>query len=493
MGRFLRGRRVVALQDKDEAGANHVAVVLKAVDGVAASSAALLLPDLPPRGDVSDWLNAGGTVAALVEQAEAALLGEVPEAETLPLADLAAWDGTMPTPKTFIMAGLVPARELTLLTGAGGSNKSTFGQQLATCSAAGVPMLGVDVAQGAALYITAEDDEDRLHWMQEHICKALELRMVDLVGKLHLASIRGRLGNEIATYDHNGKLCPSPAFTILRATIIATQARLVVLDNSAHLFAGNENDRGQVTAFVNLLYSLCTELGVTLILIAHTNKAGDSWSGSTAWLNAVRSQIVLERPENSDDPDARVLKLGKANYARQGEELAFRWHEFALVRDEDLSPSLRAELAATAAATAGNTRFMELLDKATAEKRAVSASRAARNYAPRIFAGMTGAKGMKEKAFEGALERLLHLREIVAEGNVYKRGNRVWVTGIARAESAPTAAPTMHKPSAPTRTNQHLQPAPSTHTYTTYNGRGPSGSAAPDTHEYFSGDREPEF
>jgi hypothetical protein len=48
-------------------------VVLKAVADLAASSARLLLPDLPPKGDVSDWLDAGGTVAALVEQAERVL------------------------------------------------------------------------------------------------------------------------------------------------------------------------------------------------------------------------------------------------------------------------------------------------------------------------------------------------------------------------------------------------------------------------------------
>ena len=107
------------------------------------------------------------------------------------------------------MPGYIPSRELTLATGAGGANKSTFGQQLATCVAGGVPMLGIDVMQGNALYITAEDDEDRLHWMQAHICKAVGLSMASLAGRLHLASLRGRLGNEIATFDVEGKLRPS--------------------------------------------------------------------------------------------------------------------------------------------------------------------------------------------------------------------------------------------------------------------------------------------
>lgn len=387
---------------------------------------------------------------------------------------------TAAKPKTFLMAGFVPAGELTLATGAGGANKSTFGQQLATCAAGGVSMLGVAVQPGAALYVTAEDDEDRLHWMQEHICRAVGVEMASLAGKLHLVSLRGRLGNELALFDAEGKLRPTPSFALLKSTIAATEAKLLVLDNAAHLFAGNENDRGQVTAFVNLLYSLCVDLGVTIMLVAHANKAGDSYSGSTAWLNAVRSQIVLSRPEGSVDPDERLLTLGKANYARQGEELRFRWHGFALKLDTDLPSDQRAELAASAAAATANARFLELLEKTRLEKRAVSASRAARNFAPRIFAGMTGAKGMKEASFEGALERLLHLGEIVAEGRVYQRENRAWVSGIVRAESAPTPAPTMHQPPAQTRTDQHHQPAPVTHPHTTYGTGGAFERRPPD-------------
>lgn len=174
-----------------------------------------------------------------------------------PLADLNQWSLRQAEAKRFVMKGFVPDREMTLITGAGGANKSTFGQQLATCCAAAVPMLGIDVEPVSSLYLTCEDDDDRLHWMAQHICNTLGLKMADLVGRLHLSSLRGQLGNELASFDMEGKLKPSPSFASLRATIISTNARLVVLDNAAHFFAGNENDRGQVTAFVNLLYSLC--------------------------------------------------------------------------------------------------------------------------------------------------------------------------------------------------------------------------------------------
>jgi len=465
----LQGRRVVVLQDNDEAGANHVAAVLAAVDGIAASASALLLPNLPVKGDVSDWLAQGGSTDELVRLAEAVL--HVP-AETFAIANLMDWAEREPTPKSFRMAGFVPEQEVTIFPGPGGVGKSTFALQLCACSAAGAPMLGIDVQQGPALYVTAEDDDRENHWRLKKIATAIGTTLQDLAGKLHIVSLRGKLNNELATFDGEGRLRPAPAYNLLRATIEATRSKLIVLDNVGHLYVGNEIDRGQVTGFINLLYQLCRELGVTVVLIAHPNKAGDSYSGSTAWLNAVRSQIILARPEDSFDPDQRVLTLGKANYARPDQQLTFRWHDFAFVRDEDLPADTRAQIAHTAAAGIANERFLELLEKTRKEKRAVSASRAARNFAPRVFAGMTGAAGVPEAAFEGALERLLHLEKIVAEGRVYQRENRAWVTGIVRTDRAPTPAPTMHEPPAQTRTLTLHQPAPSTHPYTTYREAG---------------------
>jgi RecA-family ATPase len=477
----LSGRRVIVLQDNDAAGDQHVEAVLKALDGVAETAAALFLPGLPPKGDVSDWLDAGGDAATLADLAEGVLAGEAaPEPETLPLADLGLWSATKPVPKSFIMAGLVPARELTLLTGAGGCNKSTFGQQLATCVAAGLPMLGVEVCEGSALYITAEDDEDRLHWMQDHICRALGVRMETLTGKLHLGSIRGRLGNELATFDGEGKLRPSPFFHVLRSTVVATKARLVVLDNSAHLFAGNENDRQQVTAFANLIYSLCTDLGVTVILVGHTNKAGDSWSGSTAWLNAVRSQVVLERPESAIDPDVRVLRLGKANYSRQGAEMHFRWHDFALVRDDDLPADTRAALEATIASNAVNEAFLRCLRERAAqgEGRGVGPS-SGPNYAPKQFEGMPQAKGLKSKALKEAMDRLFSIGAIETYEHVVPGKGRS-VTLIREARTPPNGPPERFPNTGPERPRTVHPNTPANTPYTTYNGHGPSGPAAPD-------------
>ncbi len=71
----LRGRRVIILPDNDEPGRKHGQAVARFLHGVAARASVLELAGFPPaarpdwrmpeKGDVSDWLDAGGTVEEL--------------------------------------------------------------------------------------------------------------------------------------------------------------------------------------------------------------------------------------------------------------------------------------------------------------------------------------------------------------------------------------------------------------------------------------------
>ncbi len=469
----LAGCSIIILPDNDDEGRAFAERAAKDIEACRGTAHIIELPGLPPKGDIIDWSGSADELRVIVDQALN------PPVKTFPVADLTVWDGKTPLAKPFLMPGFVPSRELTLATGAGGANKSTFGQQLATCVAAGCPMLGVDVMRGRALYVTAEDDEDRLHWMQAHICKALGVGMASLSGSLHLVSLRGRLGNELATFDVEGKLRPAPSFNMLRATIERSCADLVVLDNAAHLFAGNENDRQQVTAFVNLLYSLCRELGATIILVAHANKAGDTYSGSTAWLNAVRSQIVIQRPETSVDPDERVITLGKANYARQGQELRFRWHDFALILDDELPADTRAEIAANVAASAANEAFIACLRARVeqGEGREVGPSPGP-NYAPSQFETMPQAKHYKKEALKKAMDRLFEIGKIETRTYRNKAKGRD-VTVIVEVENpSPNASPNASRTLSP-NTPEPAENHPRTHTvYTSYKGAA-SQAAAP--------------
>lgn len=97
----LAGADVVLLPDNDEPGHAHMRHIAKQLAGVARSVRILELPELAAKGDVSDWLNAGHTIAELAELATTApdgTTGHTDDATTAPddddavIARLAALD-----------------------------------------------------------------------------------------------------------------------------------------------------------------------------------------------------------------------------------------------------------------------------------------------------------------------------------------------------------------------------------------------------------------
>ncbi len=62
---YFKGRHLALLPDNDGAGEEHVKKICNELEEVAASIRIVDLPELPDKGDVSDWLDAGGTLEEL--------------------------------------------------------------------------------------------------------------------------------------------------------------------------------------------------------------------------------------------------------------------------------------------------------------------------------------------------------------------------------------------------------------------------------------------
>jgi hypothetical protein len=65
LNEHFRGREVYILPDNDEPGRKHAGDVATHLHGIAAKVVIVTLPGLPDKGDVSDWLNAGGSLETL--------------------------------------------------------------------------------------------------------------------------------------------------------------------------------------------------------------------------------------------------------------------------------------------------------------------------------------------------------------------------------------------------------------------------------------------
>ena len=400
---------------KDLGGSSYLARLTGDGQGLLAPQALVeQIAEMAERRRRREWLS--DELAACCDLAQP-LTGLMPPeafgaAGRLQPMDLAALSKLEPVPKAFTVPKIAPAGEVTLFTGPGAVGKSLLAQQICSAIAAGKPTIGLALDRAPAIYVTCEDDRDQLHWRQAHICKALGVEMADLDRMLHLISLRGEPDNAIAHFAPDGRLTPAPLYGRLAQLIKDTGARLVGLDNVAHLFAGNENDRHQVTGFVNLLNRLAGETGTAILLLGHPNKAGASYSGSTAWLNAVRSQVFMARLEGeAADPDQRTLSINKPNYTRAGEGLQFRWHEWAFVLDEEIPAEERAVLDETARTATDNAVFLACLAERTEQRRAVSENRSP-TFAPSVFATMPESKGIGRERLEAAMDRLFRLGRV---------------------------------------------------------------------------------
>ena len=92
----LRGRRVAILPDNDDAGRRHAEQVAASLAGVAAAVRILHLPGLPKKGDVSDWLAAGGTARELLGIADSAPEYASTDARVVLDIDVGGWPPVEP-------------------------------------------------------------------------------------------------------------------------------------------------------------------------------------------------------------------------------------------------------------------------------------------------------------------------------------------------------------------------------------------------------------
>lgn len=351
----------------------------------------------------------------------------------LPLVDVTRWIGAEPPERRWIVPGWLARGTGALLVGEDGVGKSLLAQQLVTTVSSSRPFMGLETVQTPALYVTCEDDEGELWRRQRNVNRALGLP-ADCAPAM-LSSLVGYLDANLGTFDPEGRFHTSPAFDGIARLAKARGAGLIVLDNVAHLFTGNENVRRDVAAFCSALDRLAIDCDAAVVVLAHPNKAGAEYSGSTGWSAHVRQRWFLERPEGHDR-DARVLRKSKANYSEAGTEIAFRWHEWAFVREDDFPDDRLAELRAVAANNADDAAFLACLAERTRQQRAVS-DKSGRNLAPVVFEAMPEAKGIGKKRLEAAMDRLFRLGKI-ERAELWKGPDRKPVFGLR--ETAGNAA-----------------------------------------------------
>ena len=222
----------------------------------------------------------------------------------------------------------------TLCSGSGGMGKSVLWQAIGTSLVTAHPFLGVSARDLRVLMWACEDDADELWRRQAEICTHFGVPLGALADKL---TIVPRYGRDNTLLDLVfGKPTFTPEFLLLREQVNDLKADVLVLDNNAHTFGGNESDRHQVTMFVNGMNGMVRGRHFAPVLLGHTSRAaGSEYSGSAAWENACRMRWYMgttlpdQKPDDDDPPDTGIIYLAKrkANYTEKDYmRLRFRGH-----------------------------------------------------------------------------------------------------------------------------------------------------------------------
>lgn len=247
-----------------------------------------------------------------------------PKASTpQPVSDPLDWPTLAPlTPpdRRWAIKGWVGFGHITLLVGQGGIGKTLLAQQMASCLALGREFIAEVPQSFNCLMWACEDDHDELWRRQIMLSRWCKAGLEEFDKCLTIVPRHG-LDNTLAGNDFGG-LKFSALLPQLSEQAHDLSADVIILDNVAQLYGGNENDRHSVTAFLNALAGALP--GKAIILLAHPSRGLKSeYSGSSAWENTARTRLYLganlpdakEDVEASPDNNVRYLSRRKANYS----------------------------------------------------------------------------------------------------------------------------------------------------------------------------------
>jgi hypothetical protein len=320
--RYFDGRHAILIPDNDTAGRRHVQAVAKKIAGKAASIRILELPGLPEKGDVSDWIDAGGTAEEL--QAMAAALPD--------------WDGVNEPPSYTLLAdlkpnlrsnevvgGLIPRRAFGAVTAASSGGKTAILVDLLLHVAAGLIYRGRRVEQQVVIYVALEGHggiDNRV------IAAAQEIGIEDAPFALVKSTDNFK---DQAAAEHVAKIANE-----LMARFGGDNPIIMIDTFTAALGGGaSDCDPKDVSAFIAHVHKHLLAIGTTLL--AHhfgkdERRGGRGWSGLLA---ALDFELEIHK---ADDGLRTMLITKNRDGSDQQPVCCYRFHSRELGRNEHDEP-----------------------------------------------------------------------------------------------------------------------------------------------------------
>jgi hypothetical protein len=340
---YFRGRLVGILPDNDEAGRRHAQKVAESLCNVAACVKVVELPGLPPKGDVSDWLDpsppngsavAGGghkhgELSILFDDAPEFVLEEpwTRKADVVKMSEIEPEDVRWLWPERF------PLGMITLLVGDPDLGKSYFSMYLASIvSNGGTWPDGTGCSQSQALILNAEDS------LASTVRKRLHILGADADKIIAIRAMRQKI--------ENGECCDhfnisDDRLELERVLKENPGVRLVIIDPLSAYFGNADTFKeSTVRSILSPLGDLASRYNAAFVCIMHLNKGNSNKAlyrtqGSLAFPAAARAVWLVSNDPENPESKRRFLINTKFNIGDKPSSLAFEIKDGKIVFESE--------------------------------------------------------------------------------------------------------------------------------------------------------------
>jgi hypothetical protein len=325
---FFRGLDVVILPDNDEAGRKHRDLVAANLSGAARSVRVLDLPGLPDKGDASDWLANGGSLAELdrLVTTHAHKAGEEPFRSrygALWLHELA----NATTNMAWVIKGVVPAKSFGGIVGEPGCGKSFLSLDMAfttgVLARTEAQWFGHRVHHGGVVYLAAEGQSGFIKrvkaLMNRHkVAPDPSLPFVLLPTAVDLRSAEG---------DTDGLIVEIKA----HAARMAAPLSLIFVDTlNRAMGGGDENSSEDMGAFIRACDKIREATGATVVVVHHLNASGTRERGHTSFRGALDFMLTVNKGEMGN-----AWTITKQKDGEDGADFGFALRSVTVGVDDD--------------------------------------------------------------------------------------------------------------------------------------------------------------
>ena len=303
---YFENKNIVIIPDNDEIGLKHAQLVAANLFNIATTIKILKLPNLPPKGDVCDWIDMGGNKEKLITLANneayttPELVNTLFDQNQSKKFEFIKWSELIDAPIKWIIDDILPCEGLAILYGQPGVGKSFIAMDIAAAISSGLTFFNKKVKKGNVIYIASEGHSglvSRRNAIQKY-------RQIDLP---NVYLLKSQL--DLRSNDND---CLNFIETVKKLSINPT---LIIIDTLSRSFGGgNENSSEDMGNFISYITKIQNILHTTILIIHHSGKDESRGArGHSSLHAAIDTQFEVQKLSNIND----AIRKGQLTITKQ--------------------------------------------------------------------------------------------------------------------------------------------------------------------------------